>query len=302
MGELTILFGAGASKGCSAASPRPPPLGSQLFRELEREFPLTWGRIPAQLATAFRANFEIGMGNMLDGGAMTTNYLMREFASFFARFSPTGTTPYDVFLRELAKAKATERIRLATLNYECLLEFAINAAGFKTVYFERRPPETTDLVLWKPHGSCNFIPRGLSIEGVGLDPRIAVDGGTIEPIQPRDVPTWCRSGTSLYPAMALYAKGKPALMTSSVLQQVQSWTADSLRNADGIAVVGVLPNPEDPHIWRPIAESDARVFFVGGQTAFETWHKGESRTVSAEFVGTRFENCAEELARKLAAV
>jgi hypothetical protein len=64
--KLTVLFGAGASYGCGYSDiSKRPPLGYQLFDELVKEYPNSWGKyVPADLKEIFRSDFELGMAHM----------------------------------------------------------------------------------------------------------------------------------------------------------------------------------------------------------------------------------------------
>lgn len=269
-----VLFGAGASFGSGEVSPKAPPLGKDLFEALVRLFPSTWGQIPESVKAEFLKDFEEGMGILIEKHGFAVAPLMQRMACFLSQFHLTSSSNnlYIHFFDFLVSRGLLKDTLVSTINYECLIENAVNLNNLKVGYFAN--PESGNQIapIWKLHGSCNFKVTGLeatrdvSFSGVG----VAFDG-SIEPLNPSDVRRVYLGNTALYPAMCLYAKGKPITMSPSVIKKAQATWADEVQKAEIICVIGIHPNPTDAHIWSPITESDAQLYYVGNESAFKAW-------------------------------
>jgi hypothetical protein len=269
-----FLFGAGASYGSGDVDPAIPPLGSELYDVLARLFTSTWGQIPAPVQSELRSNFEVGMGNLIDDYGFAVAPLMQRMAIFFARFglSKTDENLYSRFFSHLRVKGIISDCLISTLNYECLLEIAAGLNGFRINYFADPIDDDSNATIWKLHGSCNF-----KVSGIDADRSVQFGaagfelGNSIESINPAEVRRYYSGNTSLYPAMSLYAKNKPVSMAAPVIRHIQAAWAEKVTAAREIYVIGVRPNPDDVHIWAPIADSQGTFFFVGNQNEFNTW-------------------------------
>jgi hypothetical protein len=206
--QLAVLFGAGASYGCGTVMPGRIPLGRELFGELCREFPQTWGTlITPRERDAFREDppFEKGMEILWKASDERLQFLLIDMAIYFARFSLT--TPENEYTRLLA-AIGYEQLPstvFASLNYDCLFEYA---ADWKVRYVAQDAP-LGSCVLLKPHGSCNFV--ATMTKNVIDCAIINVDRfyeGPLEAVHPSRVAELYTSGPSIPPALSLYAAGK----------------------------------------------------------------------------------------------
>jgi len=128
-----ILFGAGASFGAGGIIPNNPPLGVELYPELAKSFPKSWGALPDDAKGQFASNFEKGMGIIWDKYSGAIMELMRHMALYFAQFRPRqpGSTAYATLAKEIRQRKLENQIIIATLNYECLLELEFSHAGLE---------------------------------------------------------------------------------------------------------------------------------------------------------------------------
>ena len=158
-----IVFGAGASYGAGDVVPNRAPLGSELYSELCRYFPRSWGALPDDAGIEFNNNFENGMRVVWDKYGSATLDLMRHMALYFGQFRPkrAGSTAYAFLAEELKKRGLVHKVTIATLNYECLLEIELTHLGIQISYSLEGTPQGQIKVL-KPHGSCNFLPSGIS--------------------------------------------------------------------------------------------------------------------------------------------
>lgn len=203
-----ILFGAGASYGAGCTFPKAPPLGSQLFPELSAEFPESWGALGQELSLRFSANFESGMTSLWESGSHSIPLLMQQMAVFFAHFrlSPLLGDAYSRLIEALRLRDRAGSITLSSLNYDCLLEIALGAAGYRARYFADRYGDNT-IAVWKLHGSCNFLPGSevQAIRAVSYSSGVSFGTG-IRAVGLDEVRQYCAGNTAMYPAMAIYAR------------------------------------------------------------------------------------------------
>ncbi len=98
-------------------------------------------------------------------------------------------------------------------------------AGRAVNYFHNAPASDSDIIIWKLHGSCNFLPHGgvTATRGVSFSPGVTFGTG-IRPVNPNEVAAYCTGNTALYPVMAVYARAKP----------VQIAPADHSANTGGL--------------------------------------------------------------------
>ena len=303
-GPMVVLFGAGASFGGGDTSPKSPPLGKDLFEVLQRLYPPTWGQIPSELAGTFRANFEEGMGVVIEKHGFAIGPLMQDVAKFFSIFSVgSGTNLYVRFIRKAREQGYLGNLLLSTLNYECILETALSLAGLSISYFGELPNDSGTAGVWKLHGSCNFrlkelqASRGIRYSGTGIS-----FGGGIDPLQPAEVQSYYSGNTALYPAMALFATGKPISIAPAPIKDAQAKWGELVKRASLVAVIGVNPNPDDSHLWTPLAETDAELVYIGGPDNFQAW-KGQYReSKNSKMLGSGWDQGFDALISELSEV
>jgi hypothetical protein len=70
----------------------------------------------------------------------------------------------------------------------------------------------------------------------------------------------------------MYAPGKRVIISPDyVSRQQQHWRGEVARASD-IILIGLRPNPDDEHIWGPLAKASASLRFVGYETdEFMSW-------------------------------
>jgi hypothetical protein len=261
--NYAFLIGAGASKGAGGIAPYDPPLGAELYGVLKREFPTSWGALSNNLDVLFRDNFETGMAELWDSQLDIGSRLIIEMAIYFSRFDPPldGSDCYTRLIWRLKQSGLVPHTRIATLNYECVLDVAASRLGLKLTYLSDTVLPN-NITIWKPHGACNLIPNAqvyhLSIVAKGI-----YDG----PLRAVDLPEVRRlydSGYALPPAMSLFAPGKPTPVARTWVDQTRRQWAEWAQGADVVVVIGARPLLEDAHIWEPIIDSSAEVWYIGG--------------------------------------
>lgn len=287
-----VLFGAGASFGAGRFRPKAPPLGFQLFDSLSKLFS-TWRSVPQDAKSLFESNFEEGMAHVINNHGFAVAPLMQEMAIFFAQFRPDSQQSlYDDLFADPAVFKD---VIFATLNYECLLEYAISRSGHGINYFGEIDSSSSQIPVWKLHGSCHFKVKNIeATRGVSFGMGVTF-GGDIELIEPPDVEPLYGGNTALYPAMALYSEGKPISMAPGPVKEAQKRWRERCCSATDIVIIGVNPNHKDDHVWAPIADSGGKVHFVGSASAFDDWKDEYRPGKENRFCGSTWSSADREV-------
>lgn len=299
--KKVVLFGAGASYGAGGILPARPPLGSQLFGELARSYPGSWGNFPADIRRLFEKDFEQGMELLWDKHSHIVAELTQQMAIYFAQFraSRKGSTLYHYFAREIKQRGVAKDLVISTLNYECVLEFALSDEGLPINYFDSTS-SNQEICVWKLHGSCNFLPQGMSAgRGVSFMRGVVFDTGIRAVPDMNEVIAYCFSDNAIPPVMCLYMKDKPLQVAQTAVQELQQRWREQVASADVIAVVGVNPNPGDVHLWQALAQTQARLVYIGNQKTFETWSTENHKQKSTRFLASRFDEGFEGLIAEL---
>ena len=300
-----ILFGAGASFGAGDVFPThpPPPLGNQLFGELARCYPRSWGALPSDIDSNFRENFEVGMGILWERYSPVIPELMQQMALYFIQFRPRapGSSLYCSFAKEIRQRGLANQVLLSTLNYECLLELAISQQSIRVNYGDFPGPDGS-VTVWKLHGSCNFLPAGIqATRGVSFTRGVTFNTRVHAVDDLNEAVTFCLSDNALPPVMCLFMEGKPTQVApGSVVAMQEAWRAE-VASADKVAVIGVHPNPADAYLWDALATTPGSLLYIGNKSAFGTWAeenrgKRDSRFIAKSF-GEGFERLANEVLR-----
>ena len=291
--ERIILFGAGASNGAGHILPKAPPLGKDLYAELARYYPPSWGSLPKEIKDSFGDGFEQGMRVLWDKYSPNIALLMRHMTLYLAQFRPDDSQQ-DLYSRLLQQLK-TRRILLSTLNYECILEIAASTIGSKIDYGGGEVASDAVQIM-KLHGSCNFLSGDIqATRGVTFTRGVVFDGG-LRSVNPNEAIQYCLSNTALYPAMALYMNAKPIQIGQSVIHGLQLRWGDRVRKAKKVLAIGVRPYPEDTHIWGPLAECKGELGFIGPKQVFNEWREKYRSNKSSLWIGSRWNTCFSESA------
>jgi hypothetical protein len=288
MRDIVFLFGAGASYGAGGILPERPPVGAQLFSALRRFFPGSWGSLPAELSLAFEQNFEVGMQVVYNDHGAAIPQLMRDMAIYFIQFRPYEKfSLYSRLIEDLLLLRKLDRTILSTLNYECILEFALAGMGVEIQYFSDRTSSTCP--VWKLHGSSNFFSADLHFsQDVSYGTGVVIEGGVRAFLDIGEVIGHCLAGTGLAPVMSLYMEGKPVGVCPSMIKQIQGFWKNAVESARMLFLIGVHPNIADAHIWEPLAHATGHIAVIGDQSALMTWAKSYRTGGGVEFLGARF--------------
>jgi hypothetical protein len=293
-----ILFGAGASFGAGEILPERPPLGNQLFAELARSFPGSWGSMPAELNRLFAANFERGMELLWKQFSPVVPGLMQHMAIYFVQFRPRqpGETLYCKLIRQIEAAHGRERVLLSTLNYECLLEQSVWSAGVPVNYGEF--PDPGAITIWKLHGACNMFPDGIMATRAASFSSGATFGTGIRVAKDfNEVLEFCLGDNALPPVMCLFMPEKPVQASPSAIGALQAAWRARVMEAEKVAVVGVFPNLQDTHVWNALADAPGHLYYVGGEAPFREWVDQHRSGKPATFLGERFDAAFDRLTK-----
>ena len=166
-----------------------------------------------------------------------------------------GLDCYTRLLAFLVRRGLVSRLAVCSLNYECILEIAANNLGLALAYLADAPlPD--NLLVYKPHGSCNFLPTAQIWNVRLLAPRNIYEGD-VQPVSTADVLDRYRHGYALPPAMSLYAPGKATPVATRLIAEVRARWARWVASSGLIVTIGVRPLLADVHVWGPVLKSDA---------------------------------------------
>jgi len=268
MGYL-VLLGAGASKGSLDVDPSPPPLGRELFDELEK-LGKNAAHLPKDLKDTFRENFEVGMKEYFERYNKNTMDFQRELAGYLAKFKPGNENNYIKLIRSLN----SRRVVYCSLNYDLLFELSAAKLSLNITYSNIF--KTGFVRLLKIHGSSNFWPDfgGAIFEDCVTGGAGRADiNANIRPLNYED--TIKSSSESCFaPAIAMFAEGKQVRVCPDYIERQQQYWKESLKRVSKIFIIGVRVHQVDEHIWKEIAESKASVYYFGfepDEIEFDTW-------------------------------
>src|SRR5712664_3140427 len=143
--SVVILMGAGASFGSGDATPHVPPLGKDLFQELEGAGGIA-AELPENIKAIFRDDFEKGMASYYEEAQGNTMRFQRELAHYLAQFHPGPSNFYVRLLKDIG----IEKVVYSSLNYDLLFESSAAMLGLNTIYENRKIRDCARLL--KPHG------------------------------------------------------------------------------------------------------------------------------------------------------
>lgn len=229
------------------------------------------------------------MKEIWEGGQYDAGALLRCMADYFAQFRPMTGNAYVSLPERLSARDALRGTYFSSLNYDCLFEYAARHLDLTLSYDSREATEPPSMTLWKIHGSCNFLPIGLSASASGMAyvaSGVVWEGG-IAAVDCSKVRAFVAQ-SALYPAMAIFMEGKPIHSNPSVIKELQSRWSDAVLSAETVGIIGVRPNPTDANIWEPLAETKAALVVIGNREEYRDWAARFRKKGSMEIVGQRF--------------
>jgi hypothetical protein len=295
-----IIFGAGASYGSDNCD-KVPPLGNKLFSALQEFDPSGWGKLDGLVAKEFEDDFEKAMNNLFSLNPYDIMPLQRSMAFYFFRFQPTLNNLYCHLAKLIFKRQWDGA--LITLNYERLLEIALNSVGISTYYVRTAPPKfgisnTPSIELCIPHGACHiFCP---AIKGGGKikwDASSTVTSGRVELVNEQDAFDK-RIKDGLPPVMSYFVPSKQTTSGIDFINEQRKRYKDLVGEADNIAIIGLKVREHDKHIWEPLANTKAKLIYCSGKEGADEFSKwvSEHRTGKNDVVLRGFfKECFDEL-------
>ncbi len=270
--SIVIIFGAGAScdDGCV---PRRPPLSNELFDELVRFSP-SWGAIDPARARAFRESFEQGMASLYDhhkGDFGALQDLVDGMAAYFSRFQVLPRHPYIHFGARLNES--LRRIVFVSLNYETLLEQAIDLTGSRfydrandtnwtfTDEVEPRAESLSRISVIKPHGSSNYLSRGGLLHRVTMLRGSGGGFGFTSVVSPDAARKHFAEGGN-GGTMSLFEPLKESPTGGFLREELDRFYRGEIRCASRIAVIGARLQSTDAHLWGPVAATRIPMTYV----------------------------------------
>jgi len=294
-----FFFGAGASHGSVDCTPYCPPLGCQLFDELQKASAIL-NKVHTNLADLFRRDFEKGMDKFFVAHQEDVPEFLRDMARYFAQFEPGPNSLYKGLIDKLTENK--EKFVLATTNYDLLIEITVNQARF-FISYSGLPVEENNIPLIKMHGSCNFLPKvhpdqiknvrfQVPMTGSILDAQVLA--GTAQ-----DVIEFCQVHDSIAPAIAMYHELKWVPFCRGFVAQQREFWRQEVYGAKQIFVIGTAIHEHDKHIWEPLAKASAWLGYVGLEwDDFRKW-AGSNNRKQISFIAETFKDAVPIITRNI---
>lgn len=291
-----FLFGAGASYGSIDCYPTVPPLGKDLFSELEKLEGVA-ASLSEERRNLFKARFETAMAELYENDSRTASALLREMCSYFSWFQPGRNNLYSKIIYELVKKNC--KFRIATTNYDLLLEWAIENVGFKFTYPTSDAPDKIQIL--KIHGSCNFVPdvpshemwQSCTFEGKGTHIQ-----APLAALTPAEVRQFCKINDSISPAIAMYTVGKEIKICPDQIKTMQQIWKNRTRAAKVNFVIGLAVEENDHHIWDTLARSQGELVYIGLEQDIKSWAKKRKKQ-NVTWLGERFAESLPFILRKV---
>ena len=127
--------------------------------------------------------------------------------------------------------------------------------------------------LLKLHGSCNFIPRGMTVARSN-DAKLVLGSSNLnlgmEIVHPEKAEEEL-SKAGIVPAMSLYARGKKNISCEKQILTMQGKFQEITQSAKAIFSIGVRPNADDHHVWDYIVKSNAKINLIAGNEHCKEW-------------------------------
>lgn len=256
---ISILFGAGASKGADVTST--PPLGCELFLSLE-SLGGAFNALPSEIKKSFiNDGFEVGMG-MVANDSSVISPLQNELAIFLSSFTASESNAYYLLFSKINKY--FEYLNLITLNYDLVIESSLFRIGYQSISYDIENMSSRARLM-KLHGSSNFVPdiQG-SIKGVRfLNCGTFLETDKIKILTGHDdIKRWCERNESFSPIMCMYNKEKRAVINQRYINGLKKSYSEVIRKSNAIVIVGIKYVPHDNHVWDKILSEGAYLLLV----------------------------------------
>ncbi|HBT7660990.1 TPA: hypothetical protein MCW73_000852 [Klebsiella pneumoniae] len=241
---ISILFGAGASYGSEKPGIEVPPLGNNLFHELDR-LGGCFNKLSEELKSNFSAHgFETAMLEIPNDSSIL-NPLQNELALYLSEFAPSMNSAY---VRLFSKIYDINKPQLITLNYDLLIEQSLNLCRQKISNKTNFRPS-----LLKLHGSSNFIPDLGDLTFVGLktvDCSVFIETDGVKVIEQHELQQWIEKHNAiLSPVMCMYSKDKKMVVCPFYFNKAKRDFIKVINRTKLMVIIGTKYTPHDKHIW-----------------------------------------------------
>ncbi len=294
-----LLLGAGASFGSDNANI--PPLGSQLFDALCIFNPDAWGSLPTDFPAKFRNDFEAAMTELGNTHPHSLPPLQRAMAAYFFEFIPRQSNLYLNLANRMKSSNWNGAI--CTLNYERLLEISLSSVGLQpTVGSETKAGTSIELCL--PHGCCHIFcdsvhgtSQGVSFSGFG----VTTDGQVIVVSDPTEHRNRIIND-AFPPVMSYFEPNKRTTSGASFISSQRARWSELVNQADVIVAIAIKLRVDDSHIWDPIQQCSADLYYCSGNSSGEEFLEWAENTRSnfqnymfPGYLSTEFSNICQAL-------
>jgi hypothetical protein len=192
--------------------------------------------------------------------------LLTDMAFYFTRFRPSGNTHYAFLLDALQTTGNLFSTVFCSLNYECIFERIVWSAGLAIDSFTGPVGPShapAALPLLKPHGSCNYVvPNVQDMRNIQVSGGFGYYQGPLDVVHPDKVASLYPQRPSFPPAISIYEPEKSSPVGTRVIEAVRANWREIALDSELVICIGARPVPQDPHIWEPIIESKADVWFA----------------------------------------
>jgi hypothetical protein len=294
-----LILGAGASYGSDVANT--PPLGSQLFDNLCTFNPDAWGSIPSEYSQNFHDDFEVALADLGNAHPHIIPPLQRAMAAYFFEFLPRRTSIYFNLENKIKLSQWDGAI--CTLNYERLLELSLASADIQPNVGSPTNAGTS-IELCLPHGCCHLFCEG--VHGTAHGVSFAGFGVTTNgPVTIISDPAQHRQrilNDAFPPVMSYFEPNKRTTAGASFITSQRTRWSELVDDANVIVAVGIRVRINDSHIWEPIQNCTADVYYCSGESAgaeFLEWSKNarprSKNHMYSGYFSDEFENICEKL-------
>lgn len=290
---ISLIFGAGASSGSGECYPHNPPLGNDLFDDLEK-LDGPFSKLDNNQKEIFKKKgFEEGMASIEDDST-TINPLQKELAIYLSKFKIGDNNLYVKLFNNLKDVM--EKINIITLNYDLLIEQSLIKNNFLIKYeLEYR----YGISLLKPHGSSNFLPdlgRNKVTGNVMKGKACYIDCNVINRVMDNKlIEEWClnSNNSDLSPVLSMYNKEKRVVINSSLINRIKKMYDESVKKSSIIILIGIKYVEHDFHIWEPIKQSGAKIYIVSRSEPKEAIIWAKKNNLELKHISGSFNNSVE---------
>lgn len=267
MTKNLILFGAGASTGSDTSGT--PPLGNGLLSALQQFDPSTWNQIPSNLISQLTNDFEKGMEEISNKHSTALAPLQRSMANYFFQFNPSKNNLYIKLSTKMLNKDWDGAF--VTLNYERMLEKSLFT---NNIALSVGSSTRSQIEICFPHGCCHFF---CSVQGSGniqFSGNIQT-GGSVETVNNPFQFAQRIQNDPFPPVMSYFIPSKSTTSCANFITSQRERFNELVKDAENIAIIGILVREHDKHIWDSIAKTSASITYCAGSSGkqYRQWAK-----------------------------